>query len=52
MIKQVWLRGNEMCLGDKINVNRWYNKFEQEVMKGAQVIKQMGSGDKTSLMKR
>jgi hypothetical protein len=52
VIKQVWLRSNEMCLGDKTNVIRWYNKFDQEVMKGALVIKQMGSGDKTSLMKR
>jgi hypothetical protein len=52
VIKKAWLRGNERCSGNNTNVIRWYNKFDQEVMKGALVIKQMGSGDKTSLMKR
>ena len=52
MIKKAWLRGNERCSGNKTNVIRWYNKFDQEVMEGARVIKQMWSGDKKSLIKK
>jgi hypothetical protein len=50
-MKQVWLRGIGRCSGDKSNVIRWWNKFDQEGMEGAQVIDQMWSGDETSLVR-
>jgi hypothetical protein len=42
VIKQVWSRGNGRCSGDKTNVIRWSNKFDEVAMKGSQLIKQMG----------
>jgi hypothetical protein len=39
VITQVCSRGNERCSGDKTNAIRWWNKFDQERMEGARVIK-------------
>jgi hypothetical protein len=43
VIKQVWSSGNGRCLGNKTNVIRWSNKFDEVAMKGSQLIKQMWS---------
>jgi hypothetical protein len=49
VIKQVWSSGNGRCSGNKANVIRWSNKFDQVVLRGSRVIKQKWSGDKTNV---
>jgi hypothetical protein len=44
VIKQVWSGDNVRCRNDK-------TKFDQMIMEGSRVIKQMLTGDQTSLIK-